>query len=216
MACALSREQIERTIAFHGHWCPGLATGVRVAEWVLAHLGRAADEEIVAVVETDMCAVDAVQYLCGCTYGKGNLVHLDYGKNAFSFYRRRDGRAARLVSRPDLFPDIRGALGELNRKRREEGLTDQERQRCRDLRAELSERIMGADFEELFAIGQPNVPMPATARILDSCLCDACGEAVMETRTRQKQGKTYCIPCFEKLFASTKDTQPAKKTQQNQ
>jgi formylmethanofuran dehydrogenase subunit E len=216
MACKLSREQIERTTAFHGHWCPGLATGIRAAEWALANLGRAADEEVVAVVETDMCAVDAIQSLCGCTYGKGNLIHLDYGKNAFSFYRRRDGRAARLVSRPDLFPDIRGAQGELNRKRQAGGLSAEEEKRFRDLRAELSERIMGADFEELFAIGEPAVPMPATARILDSRLCDACGEAVMETRTRQKQGKTYCIPCFEKLFAPTKDTKPAKETQQNQ
>ncbi len=210
MACKLSREQIERTTAFHGHWCPGLATGVRVAEWVLANLGRAADEEIVAVVETDMCAVDAVQYLCGCTYGKGNLIHLDYGKNAFRFYRRRDGRAARLVSRPDLFPEIRGPLGELNRKRQAQGLTDEEEQRFRDLRAELSDRIMAAGFEELFAIGEPSMPMPATARILESRICDACGEAVMETRTRQKQGKTYCIPCFEKLFSSTKTTQETK------
>ncbi len=210
MACMLSREQIDRTIAFHGHWCPGLATGVRVAEWVLTHLGRASDEEIAAVVETDMCAVDAVQYLCGCTYGKGNLVHLDHGKNAFSFYRRRDGRAARLVSRPDLFPDIRGALGELNHKRQEEGLTGEEPQRFRDLRAELSERIMAAGFEELFAIGQPSLPMPATARILDSRICDACGEAVMETRTRQKQGRIYCIPCFEKLLPTTKATKEMK------
>lgn len=199
MPCKLTREQIEGAKAFHGHWCPGLATGIRAAEWGLANLGRAADEEIVAVVETDMCAVDAIQYLCGCTYGKGNLVHLDYGKNAFSFYRRRDGRAARLVSRPDLFPDIRGAMGELTRKRQGQGLTAAEEKRFRDLRSELSARIMAADFKELFAIGQPNVPVPATARILESRICEVCGEAVMETRTRQKQGRGYCIPCFEAL-----------------
>jgi len=215
MACALSREQIKGTKAFHGHWCPGLATGIRAAEWALATLGRAADEEIVAVVETDMCAVDAIQYLCGCTYGKGNLIHLDYGKNAFSFYRRRDGRAARLVSRPNLFPDIRGAQAELNRKRQAGGLSAEEEKRFRDLRTELSSRIMTAEFDDLFAIGQPTQTMPATARILNSRICDACGEAVMETRTRQRQGKTYCIPCFERLFASTKDTKPLKETKHN-
>ena len=72
---SLSQEMIEQTIRFHGHSCPGLAIGMRVAELALNEFGHAADEEVVAVVETDMCAVDAVQFLMGCTFGKGNLVH---------------------------------------------------------------------------------------------------------------------------------------------
>jgi hypothetical protein len=59
------------------------------------------DEEVVAVVETDMCAVDAIQSLTECTFGKGNLLHHDYGKNAYTFFRRSDGRAIREVGRPD-------------------------------------------------------------------------------------------------------------------
>ena len=53
----------------------------------------APDEEIVAVVETEMCAVDAIQALTGCTFGKGNLIHRDWGKNAYTFFRRSDGKA---------------------------------------------------------------------------------------------------------------------------
>ncbi len=53
-----------------------------------------------AVVETDMCGVDAIQFLTGCTFGKGNLIHRDWGKNAFSFFRRSDGRAVRISLRP--------------------------------------------------------------------------------------------------------------------
>jgi hypothetical protein len=63
-------EIINQTVAFHGHWCPGLAIGIRAAEWALQEMGRATDEEIVAVVETDMCGVDAIQFLIGCTFGK--------------------------------------------------------------------------------------------------------------------------------------------------
>ncbi|GAC1326224.1 MAG: hypothetical protein NVSMB2_25170 [Chloroflexota bacterium] len=41
--------------AFHGHMCPGLAIGVRAAELALTEIGpHSADEEVVAVVETDM------------------------------------------------------------------------------------------------------------------------------------------------------------------
>ena len=88
-------ELIKKTIDFHGHWCPGLAIGIRAAEWALKEMGKAPDEEIVAVVETDMCGVDAIQSLTGCTFGKGNLIHKDYGKSAFTFFI--GGRTARLA-----------------------------------------------------------------------------------------------------------------------
>ena len=97
----INKELIDQTIGFHGHWCPGLAIGIRAAEYALKEMGKAPDEEIVAVVETDMCGVDAIQFLVGCTFGKGNLIHKDYGKTAFTFYRRSDGKAARLVTRAD-------------------------------------------------------------------------------------------------------------------
>ena len=126
----LSDEIIEQTIAFHGHWCPGLAIGIRAAEWALQEIGSARDEEIVAVVETDMCGVDAVQYLTGCTFGKGNLIHKDYGKNAFSFYEKKDGKAVRLVARPDIYGNAGAALGRLHKKMLAEGLTEEEENLC--------------------------------------------------------------------------------------
>ena len=75
----IPEEKIREAIAFHGHWCPGLATGIRVAELALREIGRAGDEDIVAVAESDTCAVDAIQVLTGCTVGKGNLVLLGIG-----------------------------------------------------------------------------------------------------------------------------------------
>ena len=40
---------------FHGHMCPGLAIGIRAAEIALEQICKhAKDEEVVAVVETDM------------------------------------------------------------------------------------------------------------------------------------------------------------------
>ena len=89
----ISPRLIEETIRFHGHSCPGLALGIRAAEVALKESERASDEEVVAVVETDMCGVDAIQYLTGCTFGKGNLIHLDYGKN--------DGDKNATYQRPD-------------------------------------------------------------------------------------------------------------------
>ena len=55
-ASGITQEMIDKAVAFHGHWCGGLATGVRVAAWAMENFGVAADEEIVAVAESDMSA----------------------------------------------------------------------------------------------------------------------------------------------------------------
>jgi formylmethanofuran dehydrogenase subunit E len=190
---------IKQTIDFHGHWCPGLAIGIRAAEWALKEMGKASDEEIVAVVETDMCGVDAIQYLTGCTFGKGNLIHKDYGKNAFTFYRRRDGKAMRLVTRPTIYGNTESTLGRLNRKMQSEGLSEEERKTWEETRAEICQRIMESDLKVVFDFKAPQGPVPRKARILGSLMCDGCGERVMESRTRRFNGQNLCIPCFEAL-----------------
>jgi len=196
----LSEEMVERTAAFHGHMCPGLAIGIRAAEVALREIGpHAHDEEIVAVVETDMCGVDAIQFLTGCTFGKGNLIHLDYGKNAFTFYRRSDDKGIRIVTRPDAFgePDpewetLRNRLGDAN-------LTQEERDRFRQLHAARSRQILDIPLEKLFEVKEPQGKIPSHARIMESVTCESCGEVVMETRTRRFSGKTVCIPCFNEM-----------------
>jgi len=193
----ITEELIKQTTSFHGHWCPGLAIGIRAAEWALKEMGKAPDEEIVAVVETDMCGVDAVQYLTGCTFGKGNLIYKDYGKNAFTFYRREDGKAARLVARPDIYGDIGATMGKLHQRMLEEVLTEEEEKTLREARATASRHIMDSDLEDLFEIEPAIDPVPKMARILTPMVCEACGETVMETRTRHFGGQLLCIPCFE-------------------
>src|SRR5512136_2011081 len=114
-------DDLRDTIQFHGHLCPGLALGYRVAKAALRELDaeRSGDEELVAVVENDSCAVDAIQFITGCTFGKGNLVFRDYGKHVYTFYNRRTGRGIRIAE------DFRGfeqdsRYGDLQ-KRQDEG-----------------------------------------------------------------------------------------------
>ena len=195
-----NEEIVRKTVAFHGHMCPGLAIGIRAAEVALKEIGpHAHDEEVVAVVETDMCGVDAIQFLTGCTFGKGNLIHLDYGKNSFTFYRRSDGKGIRLVTRRQALdePDpeweiLRNRLGEAN-------LTQEERDRFRQLHEARSKKILDLPLKNLFEIKEPQDKIPSHARIMDSVTCESCGEGVMETRTRRFMGKMVCIPCFKEM-----------------
>ncbi len=186
----LSQSQIDGVIAFHGHSCPGLAFGIRVGQWALDHFGRAEDEEIVAVVESDMCAVDAIQYLVGCTFGKGNFIFLDYGKNAFSFFRRRDEKNARLMSRGGLLLDLR---------QEEQALDSNDSESQARIRQQMIERVMNAEFEKIFSIGPAQVPMPHTARIHKSFPCDSCGELTAQPRLLKHQDRTLCLPCRVKF-----------------
>jgi formylmethanofuran dehydrogenase subunit E len=193
----IDEQRIKDTTSFHGHWCPGLAIGIRAAEWALKEMGKSPDEEIVAVVETDMCGVDAIQYLTGCTFGKGNLVHKDYGKNAFTFYRRRDEKAMRLVLRPTIYGDTGPLMRKLHHKMQAEGLSEQEEKTWKETRAAISKRIMESDMAEVFEFKAPEGEVPKKARILASLTCASCGEPVMETRTRRFNEQVLCIPCFE-------------------
>ncbi len=196
----ISEEMIQKTVAFHGHMCPGLAIGIRAAEVALRDIGpHAHDEEVVAVVETDMCGVDAIQSLTGCTFGKGNLIHLDYGKNAFTFYRRSDGKGIRLVTRLEAFAEPDPEWQALRERLGDADLTLEERKRFWELHAARSRQILDLSLDELFALKEPEGNIPSHARVMDSVTCEGCSEQVMETRTRRFEGKTLCIPCFHQL-----------------
>ena len=89
----------EKCVEFHGHECPGLAIGFRACEIAKEKMDLkfSPDEELLCISENEACGVDAVQYITGCTLGKGNLVYRDTGKMAFSFFSRRTGESLRVV-----------------------------------------------------------------------------------------------------------------------
>jgi formylmethanofuran dehydrogenase subunit E len=95
----MNRELWEKSVGFHGHECPGLAIGVRACEAAAERLGvsYSKDEEVVCITENNACGVDAVQFITGCTFGKGNLIFKDKGKQAFTFFRRDIGQGIRVV-----------------------------------------------------------------------------------------------------------------------
>jgi len=196
----VDQANLERIVEFHGHMCPGLAFGIRAAEAALAEMGaHSQDEEVVAVVETDMCAVDAIQFMTGCTFGKGNLVHRDYGKNAYTFFRRSDGRAVRISGRsaassPPADPELMGRV-------QAGTATPQERQELMVGAQQWSEQLLSAPLEELYEVREVNAEPPGRARIHTSIQCDDCGEATMETRLHLLQGRRLCTLCFEEALA---------------
>jgi formylmethanofuran dehydrogenase subunit E len=188
----------EDAVKFHGHACPGLAIGYRAASLALKELGvRASDEELVAIVENNSCAVDAIQVICGCTFGKGNLIFKDFGKQVYTFIRRPNPEALRIAVKWEAPPEDPAA--EAMWKRYSAG------DRSAEVTAAVQDRkglkmksILETDDAALFALKRVVLEMPEPARIYKSITCSSCGEKVMETRTRMLGGKMVCIPCAER------------------
>lgn len=188
---------LDDVVAFHGHLCPGLTMGVQVARIALREIGpHARDEEVVAVVETDMCGVDAIQFLTGCTFGKGNLIHLDHGKNAYAFHRRSDGRAVRVVARPGAWQRDPEHQALFARVRGDGDATEEERERFQQLHRESAMRLLDLDPYTLFEVTEIDTDPPPRARIHTSIDCAECGEGTMETRVRLLRGRHLCPVCF--------------------
>lgn len=163
-------------VDFHGHECPGLAIGYRMASAAMKalHAGRASDEELVAIVENDACGVDALQCVSGCTFGKGNLIFRDYGKQVYTLYSRSTGKGVRVVFHGKGIPDhLRGD------------------------RAARASFILDAPESDILSLTHVIIDEPDTAVISKSVPCAVCGESVMETRIRQVNEKPTCIPCAE-------------------
>ncbi|MGE4469208.1 MAG: FmdE family protein [Desulfovibrio sp.] len=196
MTCRLTAEEYQEVVAFHGHSCPGLAIGVRVSELARRELGPVDASELVAVAETDMCGVDAIQFLTGCTLGKGNFIHRDYGKTAFSFYDRSSGRAFRAVFRPEARSGVQERMDEVSARLADGSATAQDRERLAELRGEMLEQFLKLPLDEMFTVQALRSAPPRPAQVLATLVCDGCGEGVMESRSRRWGGQTFCIPCF--------------------
>ena len=194
----LSSDEFQRCADFHGHLCPGLAIGYRAAKAGLERLGqdRAADDELVAVIETDACGVDAVQVLTGCTTGKGNLVIKDYGKHVITLMGRASGKGLRLSLKP-------GALSIDERHQALMGkitngtATREEQQEFEELHLQRTCEVLEKPLEDLFYIAIPKGPLPSRARIEPSIACDRCGEPTMASKLIERNGKRLCRECME-------------------
>jgi formylmethanofuran dehydrogenase subunit E len=163
----------ERCVEFHGHACPGLAIGYRASEAAAnkMKLSFSIDEEVVCVTENDACGVDAVQVIMGCSFGKGNLIYRDTGKQAFSFFNRNTGDKVRIVFKEK--PNWEGMDSET-----------------------IQDYILKSPLEELFDFKEPAFAPPGEALIFKNIVCEQCGESAPEHKMRLQEGKRVCLDCF--------------------
>jgi formylmethanofuran dehydrogenase subunit E len=192
----------------HGHFCPYVALGVRAGYTALKALGIERNlgmEEIIAIVEANNCFSDGVQMTTGCSFANNALIYHDLGKTAVTV-ARRDGsgdtaaEAVRVAVRADYstsfderYPDAHELFEKIVINREEP--TPAERTRLSRLWAETSYKQLGLPAEAIFTVEKKLIELPAYAPIHDSVICSVCGESVMETRARLRNGEPICIAC---------------------
>ncbi len=193
----MKNKDFKKIAEFHGHVCPGVAYGYRVAKAALRELGeKAKDEEIVSIVENDSCAVDAIQVLVGSTFGKGNLIFRDYGKQVYTFINRKTGKGLRIGIDFKAYKETVKDKAVMD-KFLSGNKSPQVMREVRKVKDKKIAVILNSPEKGLLTIKNVKIKPPDKARIFPVVRCEICNEKVMEPRARIKEGKVVCLHCFE-------------------
>jgi formylmethanofuran dehydrogenase subunit E len=193
---------IAESVRTHGHLCPGQVIGVRMSLLGLYSIGIEAPcghdkKNIIVFVETDRCAVDAIQSVTGCSLGRRTLKFLDYGKMAATFLNVQTGRSVRIIAREE----AREKAARLSNGSGER------------YNAQIEAYKIMADHE-LFELMDVEVSLPSgdlpgkTSRRIQ---CDKCGEYIQGMKNVNQNGSSLCKPCATGAYYEIKEVHSLNK-----
>ena len=172
-------EWYEEAGKLHGHYCPGLAIGVRAAAEALEILGTEEENGRYCIAESRACYIDGIQWVFGTSLGNGRLEIRDRGKVAFNFYDRTSGKGVRLVDR-DWPKDLD--------------------------RPALIEYLLTAPREQVFSLTEVRFDPPPDIFVREpSQKCAHCGEDCRESALRVRNGALVCMDCAETIDRLTRE-----------
>jgi len=194
---------LEAGQTFHGHKCPAMPMGLRVGAAAMNKLGveRSRDGQLLALVELGdnhcaTCFADGIQMITGCTFGKGNIKKLHYGKWGVTLVDTQTGRAVRVT------PKAEAILA----NKKSEFITEYRMKHIpaskvpAEVVEPLVEKVMTATDEMLLNIGEVfDYEVPPTEESFSVLACDMCGELVVAGYGRSlEDDKKVCQPCYDK------------------
>ena len=160
---------------------------------------RAADCQLTALIEIDSehcatCYADGIQMATGCTFGKGNIRKLGYGKFVLTLVDNKTGRSVRVATRNEVI------------KRNQESEFIQYRKQgvpASKIDARWWSRTLTSSWTRprpTCSIGPvTEIKLPAgRPHDFNTIICAACGEVAVERYARVKNGQIVCMPCAEK------------------
>ena len=178
------QELLDAAAALHGHLCSGQVLGVRMAQAGLNALGVDPEKEhkrVIAIVECDRCAADAVCSVARVSLGKRTLKFQDYGKMAATFFDTQTKRAVRVCAKESARERVH-AYAPDNAGKYEAQIVAYQRMPDDELLAIEEVRVQLSEYD---------LPGPP----LKSVLCELCGEGITDNRNVIRDGTTLCRAC---------------------
>ena len=180
-----SLEEILAASATHHHrLCPRQVLGVRMGmlagEWLDIELPQI-DKRVLAIVETDGCAVDGMAAATNCRVGRRTMRIEDYGKVAATFVDTETGRAVRIVPHAEARARAAQYAPEATDRWHAQLLGYQ--------RIPTAELLLARPVRLLASIEA------IVSRASHRARCAACGEEVLNQREVTRDGATLCRPC---------------------
>ncbi|TFG28124.1 formylmethanofuran dehydrogenase [Candidatus Thorarchaeota archaeon] len=182
---------------FHGHLCPFMPVGYRMAKLAMEQLGVDHEKNHGFFVFPEIgeghpqtCMVDGIQVATGATYGKVLMAKTFYGKLAAVFYHPKKG-AVRFSLKPE-FIDAMGKFEFFTYRKK--GVEPSE------IPEKVSNEITEWTYEQtddfMFKIEpKPDFKFTPVKGSFNRGKCSRCGEYVFERYLRMKDGAPVCIPC---------------------
>ena len=156
----------------------------------------------VVVVETGTahaagCFADGFQMITGCTFGKGNIKQLGYGKFGLTLVDTATGRAVRVVPVADAQVQMKRTPFFQNRMKGVPASKVPE-----ELVDPLIEQVLSTPEEQVFNVSEVfDYAVGPAGATFHTFICDRCGEMVVEGYGRPFEGQKLCQPCYDKAMA---------------
>ena len=195
------QDYLKKGQEFHGHKCPAMPLGLRVGAAAMNKLGveRAKDGQLLALIELgeDHCATcfaDGIQVITGCTFGKGNIKKLHYGKWGLTLIDKQTGRAVRVVPKAESM--MANKKSKFFTDYRMKGIPAS--QVPDEIVDPLVEKVMTIPDEEMLKISEIfTYELPKKEDSFEGFICELCGEMTVEKYGKELHGKKVCKQCYE-------------------
>ncbi|MFP4021804.1 MAG: tRNA (N6-threonylcarbamoyladenosine(37)-N6)-methyltransferase TrmO, partial [Halanaerobium sp.] len=190
----------------HGHYCPYLALGVSASVNALNRLTAVNEgmEELLAVVETNSCFSDGIQYTAGTSFCNNSLIYRDFGKTAVSFVKREKSaenlryylKDVDFISRE--YPEADKLFNKVVAERKG---NKAEQEKLKELWQEIAFEIVENDPDKYFKIEENiELEIPDYAPIFADEHCSQCGEKFMAAKAVNQDGQIYCRECAQSKY----------------
>lgn len=111
----------EQVIDFHGHTCPEISLGFRVAQIAMRELGirPTPSSQLFVTAYTHSCALDAFQVLNRTTYGRGTLTVNEQKRHVYHFQYTGTSEGLQISIRPEILDRLVGVHDNTNSRERQ-------------------------------------------------------------------------------------------------